>query len=205
MLVYILYYLGLAGAVPNAVLMESGQEGAKIAYSTVFSSLGGSLLFVFVIISCLGTLNGLMLGCTRGIYALAARGEGIKPKIFSQLDPVTNMPSNSSIFALLLCSMWFVFFYGANLTANSWFGFFSFDSSELPIITIYAFYIPIFLMFMKKEKDLGVVKRFVMPILSVGGSVFMIIAACFAHQIHVVAYLIVSAVIMIIAGLNYKK
>lgn len=204
MLVYILYYVGLAGAVPNAVMMEGGEAGAKLAFQTIFSSLGGSLIFVFVIISCLGTLNGLMLGCTRGLYSLAARGEGPKPKVFSQVDEMTNMPTNSSIFGLLLCGIWLLFFYGANLT-DPWFGFFCFDSSELPIVTIYAMYIPIFLMMMKKEKDLSFFNRYLAPTVALAGCVFMIVAACFAHKMAVVAYLIVFAVVMVIGAAYSKK
>lgn len=195
MLVYILYYVGLAGAVTNETLMAGGQEGAKLAFETVFSSVGGTLVFVFVIISCLGTLNGLMLGCTRGIYSIAARNEGPAVRMFSQIDPVSNMPTNSAILGLLLSAVWLVFFYGANLT-DPWFGFFCFDSSELPIVTLYAMYLPIFISFMKKEADLPVLTRFVLPALALCGSLFMIYAACYAHGMAVVAYLIIFAVIM---------
>lgn len=205
MIVYIFYYIGLAGAVTNEVMMAGGEAGAKTAFQTIFTSAGGSLIFVFVIISCLGTLNGLMLGCTRGIYAIAARDFGPKPKIFKQIDSETNMPTNSAIIGLLLCGIWLFFFYGANLTANSWFGFFSFDSSELPIVTIYAMYIPIFIMVMKKEKDLSAFKRFVMPTLSLMGCFFMIIAACFSHKMAVVAYLIIFTIIMIIGSMFARK
>ncbi|MBU3178048.1 APC family permease [Clostridium estertheticum] len=203
MVVYILYYMGLAGAVTNQVMMNGGEAGAKLAFQKIFSSAGGTLIFVFVIISCLGTLNGLMLGCTRGIYSLAARGLGPKPNIFRQIDSETNMPTNSSILGLLLCAIWLLYFYGANLT--KWFGFFNFDSSELPIVTIYALYIPVFIMMMKKEKDLNSFKRFVMPIISLAGCLFMIIAACFSHRISVVAYLIIFAIIMAIGALFSKK
>ena len=195
MLVYILYYVGLAGAVTNETLMAGGEEGAKVAFETIFSSVGGTLIFVFVIISCLGTLNGLMLGCTRGIYSIAARGEGPAPDMFRQIDPVSNMPTNSAIIGLLLSAVWLVFFYGANLT-DPWFGFFCFDSSELPIVTLYALYLPIFIAFMKKETDLPAFKRFVMPALALCGSMFMIYAACYAHGMAVVAYLIIFAVVM---------
>ncbi|WP_313071893.1 APC family permease [Lacrimispora sp.] len=200
MSVYILYYIGLAGTIKNEVMMAGGETGAKLAFQTIFSSAGGTLLFVFVIISCLGTLNGLMLGCTRGIYSIAARGLGPNPKVFSQVDPTTNMPVNSAILGLFLCAVWLLYFYGANLT-TSWFGFFSFDSSELPIVTIYALYIPIFLMFMKKEKELTFFNRFLMPSLSLLGSIFMIIAAWFAHGMAVVAFLIVYLVVMAFGAL----
>ncbi|MCB2358563.1 APC family permease [Clostridium estertheticum] len=203
MVVYILYYMGLAGAVTNQVMMNGGEAGAKLAFQKIFSSAGGTIVFVFVIISCLGTLNGLMLGCTRGIYSLAARGFGPKPNIFKQIDSETNMPTNSSILGLLLCAIWLLYFYGSNLT--KWFGFFNFDSSELPIVTIYALYIPIFIMMIKKEKDLNLFKRFVMPIISLAGCVFMIVAACFSHKLEVVAYLIIFAIIMAIGALFSKK
>lgn len=204
MVAYILYYVGLAGAVTNKVMMAGGEAGAKLAFQTIFSSAGGTLMFVFVIISCLGTLNGLMLGCTRGLYSIAARGFGPRSKVFSQVDSITNMPTNSAIFGLLLSGIWLLYFYGANLT-KSWFGFFSFDSSELPIVTIYAFYIPIFISMIRKEKDLSFFKRFVMPITALAGCFFMIIAACFAHKIAVVAYLIIFAIIMLIGAMFVHK
>lgn len=205
-LLYILYYVGLAGAVSNSVMMEGGEAGAKLAYSTVFSSLGGTVLFVFVVISCLGTLNGLMMGCTRGFYSLAARDMGPNPNVFKSIDKNTNMPTNSSILGVLLSGMWLLYFFGANLTAVPWFGSFSFDSSELPIVSIYAMYIPIFVMMMVKEKSLNFVKRFLMPSLAICACVFMVVAACYSHGKAVLFYLVIFSVIMAIGMLmNTKK
>ena len=197
--VYILYYVGLAGGISNAEMMQNGEEGAKAAFTKIFSNVGGTLLFVFVVISCLGTLNGLMLGCTRGMYSLAARNVGPRPNIFKQVDNGTNMPANSSIFGLLLCSCWLLYFYGANLT-EPWFGPLAFDSSELPIVTLYAAYIPIFFRLMKNEKDLSFGKRFVIPTLAILGSIFMVVAAIFAHGIAVAWYLLLFAIIMTIGS-----
>ncbi|NLC76379.1 MAG: APC family permease [Clostridia bacterium] len=195
--VYITYYIGLSGAVTTEALMASGEAGAKLAFQNLFGSVGGTLVFVFGIISCLGTLNGLMMGTTRGMYALAVRNRGPAPEAFIQVDKFTNMPANSSVLGLLLCSFWLLYFYGANLT-DPWFGPFCFDTSELPIVTLYGGYIPIFLMLMKKEQDLGIFKRFVMPALSIIGCVFMVIAACLAHEMAVAYYLIVFLIIMLI-------
>lgn len=201
--VYVFYYIGLAGVVPAAALMKDGQKGAMMAFQNIFGPVGGSLIFVFVIISCLGTLNGLMLGCTRGMYSLAIRNHGPLPDTFQQVDKATNMPGNSSILGLLLCGFWLLYFYGAivaSIHATPWFGVFCFDTSELPIITLYAGYIPIFVMLMKKEKSLSVRKRFVLPVLAIAGCVFMMVAACIAHGMAVVYYLIIFAVIMLIGS-----
>lgn len=206
-LIYILYYTGLAGAVENSVMMKGGEAGAKLAFSSVFSNLGGTVLFVFVVISCLGTLNGLMMGCTRGLYSLAARDMGPSPEIFKCIDKNTNMPTNSSVIGLFLCGIWLLYFFGANLVKVPWFGPFSFDSSELPIVTIYAMYIPIFLMIMKKETSLDFFKRFLMPAMAIFACVFMVIAACYAHGKAVIFYLIVFGVIMALgmALMNSQK
>lgn len=195
-LIYIFYYIGLAGAVPNSVVMQGGETGAKIAFATLFSNLGGTILFVVVVISCLGTLNGLMMGCTRGFYSLAARNMGPQPETYQSIDSKTNMPANAAILGVLLSGIWLLYFYGANLTPVSWFGPFSFDSSELPIVTIYAMYIPIFIMMMKKERSLSTFKRFIMPSLAICTCIFMVIAAYYAHGQAVFYYLIIFAAVM---------
>lgn len=177
-LVYVFYYIGVAGGTTVDTLRH---DGATTAFVNVFGNVFGNILNLFVAVSCLGTLNGLLLGNTRGMYSLAVRGYGPKPHIIKNVDTQTNMPSNSAIIGLFIVAFWLLFFYGANLTPNGWFGHFNFDSSELPIVTIYAFYIPIFIKFMKTAKDLPVLKRFVLPTLGMAGSVFMVVAALYSH------------------------
>ncbi len=212
---YVLYYIGVAGGASNAVLMA---EGATTAFKNVFGSVGGAFLNICIVISCLGTLNGLMVGATRGMYAIAAREEGPRPEMFSQVDKHTNMVTNSSIWGLFVCAAWLVYFYGANLTSG-WFGYFNFDSSELPIVTIYGMYIPIFIIWMIKEKELKFVKRFLLPILAIICCGFMVFAAVYAHGITpyinakangefsfpVLFYLILFAIIMFVGALVRKS
>lgn len=212
---YVLYFVGVAGGATNAVLIS---EGATTAFINIFGGFGGTILNVCVIVSCLGTLNGLMVGATRGMYAIAVRNSGPVPQVFSQVDKETNMTTNSSIWGLFVCSAWLLYFYGANLTSG-WFGLFNFDSSELPIVTIYAMYIPIFIAWMKKEKEMGVFKRFVLPIFAILACMFMVFAAVYAHGITpyvsakangefsfpVLFYLIVFAVIVAVGALLKKS
>ena len=206
---YVLYDIGVAGGATNQVLIE---EGATTAFSNVFGGVGGVLLNICIVVSCLGTLNGLLVAVTRGMYSIAARNEGPAPDTFAQIDKKTNVATNSSVWGLLICSAWLVYFYGANLTDGGWFGLFNFDSSELPIVTIYALYIPMFILWMKNEKELSPLKRFVLPSIATVACAFMVFAAVYAHGITpyrtakeagsfsfpVLFYLIVFAVIMLI-------
>ena len=164
----------------------------------------GNILNLFIAISCIGTMNGLMLGCTRGMYALAVRGEGPRPEVFAQVDPETNMPNNASIFALLVTGFWGMYFYLACL-AGTWSGPFVFDSSELPIITIYLLYIPIFIAWMKKEKGENAFRRFVLPALGIICSLFMVYACIVGHGMENVWYLIVFAAFMFAGRLLNRK
>ena len=205
--IYILYNVAIGG---GATITELKLDATKPFYN-IFGNVGGAILNVLIVVSCLGTLNGLMLGSTRGLYSIAIRGEGPNPKMFAEIDETTNMPTNSSIFGLFVCGLWLLYFYGANLTSN-WFGLFSFDSSELPVITIYAMYIPMIIMWIVKEKELSVFKRFVLPIASIIACAFLVFVAFMTHGINpllesqakgefsfpVLFYLIIFAVVMLL-------
>ena len=219
--VYILYYIGLAGGAEISVLQESG---APQAFRNIFGSVGCNALNAMIVVSCLGTLNGLMVASTRSLYAVSARNQGPKIKMFKEVSEETNMPTNASVFGLIVCAVWLFYFYGANLwgnpeTGKPLFGIFSFDSSELPIVTIYALYIPIFFMFMIKHGKESIFKNIIMPIIGIVASGFMVFAAVYAHGLTpywnakangefsfpVLFYLIVFAVIMIVGLFFYKK
>ena len=197
---YIFYYVGVAGGATNQELIDSG---ATVAFINVFGNVLGNILNLFIAISCIGTMNGLMLGCVRGLYSIAVRGRGPAPHVFSQIDKETNMPHNSAIVGLLLCGFWGLYFFLANL-AGTWSGPFVFDSSELPIITIYMLYLPIFIMWIKKATDETATRRYVLPILAICGSLFMIYASIMGHGIACFWYLIVFAAVMAV-GFAFSK
>jgi APA family basic amino acid/polyamine antiporter len=213
--IYVLYFIGLAGAAPVGDLMD---KGATVGFEGLFGKGGAVFLNLFVVISCLGTLNGLAVGCSRGMYAMGVRKQGPRPSTMAEISPTTNMPSNSAWIGILVCGAWLFYFYGANLT-NTIFGLFTFDSSEIPIVTIYAFYIPVFIMFAVKYGKEDKLRNLVMPILATLASAFMIFAAFYAHGIQpyqkaaaagkfsfpILFYLIVFAVIMGIGAIFYKK
>ena len=220
MVVYITYFIGLTGCADIDTLIA---EGAPAAFFNLFGNIGGTILNVCVVVSCLGTLNGLMLASTRSLYSVAVRGHGPAPHVFSQVDQATNMPSNSGILSLGICAAWFFYFFAANLHSSPIFGLFSFDSSELPIITIYALYAPLFIMFIMKEgrKAKGATAIFrdvVMPALALAASLFMIAVAILAHGVFpfldakesetfsfpVLFYLIVFVAVMGIGALFYR-
>ena len=196
-IVYVIYYIGLAGAVESEVMMAGGEAGAKMAFQNIFGQVGGALIFVFVVISCWGTCNGLTMAVTRGMFDLANESDSPKLALFKNVDPATNMATNSAVFGLLVSSLWLLYFYGGAIMEG--FGPFKFDSSELPLITPSSPYIPTSLALMKRT-DLSGFRGKVMPLLAILCSLFMVFAAIYSHKMNVVYYLIVFVVIEIIGA-----
>jgi APA family basic amino acid/polyamine antiporter len=205
---YTLYNIGILG-------LAGGEEikngGTNVAFNSLFNGALSPIINVLVVISCLGTLNGLMLGGVRGLYSIAARDQGFAPKIFSQVDKMTGVPHNSAIFSLLMCGCWFFYFIalGAGAFDLGVISKYGFDSSELPIITLYAIYVPILIAMMIKEKDLNPLRRFLLPALSLLGIGVIITACIVKHNVDIIWYLIVFALIMlggfITQKINEKK
>lgn len=178
--VFVLYYMGICGAISiEELTAENG--GAALAFKKLFGGVFGTLLAVFIAISCLGTTNGVMIANSRGLYALAARGNGPKPKFFAAIDETSQMPVNSAFMGAALAAFWLLYFYGANLTSG-WFGLFNADSSELVIVALYGMYIPVFLK-MYKDKTLPLAKRILVPTLAIISCLVLLGCAVYAHGI----------------------
>lgn len=170
MSIYMLYYLGISGVLTNDQVMTEGDGAPVRVIEMIFGNVGGTLLTVFVIISCLGTLNGLIMGSARGMFSIASRNLGPCADLFKQVNPTTNSTSWSAIIGYFLSCFWLVVWYG---NFHGWWGQFM-DVSELPIAFLYVIYISIYIWVMKTFTDLGPLSRFLCPLLAGCGSVYII-------------------------------
>ncbi|MCL2194474.1 MAG: APC family permease [Oscillospiraceae bacterium] len=210
--IYVLYFVGIFGAAYTETLASGG---TRTAFTNIFTETGGTILFVFIVISCLGTLNGLTVAGQRAFYAIAARRRGPKPEIFGQVDAATNMPNNSAALNLLLIAVW-MFINGAQQAG--WFSYLSFllpESGNIEVfrfniaalipITFNAFFIPMFIMVMVKQKDLGIFNRFIAPGIATAGAIFLIYAVIQREEWVVAYYLALFAVVMCGGWLLHKR
>ncbi|WP_432738617.1 APC family permease [Maridesulfovibrio sp. FT414] len=170
MTIYMLYYMGISGVLTNDQVLVEGDAAPVRVIEMIFGSVGGTLLTVFVIISCLGTLNGLIMGSARGMFSIASRNMGPRADLFKQINPITNSTSHSAILGYFLSLFWLMVWYG---NFHGWWGQFM-DVSELPIAFLYVIYISIYIWVMKTFTDLSLFSRFVCPTLAACGSIYII-------------------------------
>lgn len=200
-IIYVLYFIGLSGSISISQLLTEGEAAVSAAFYNVLGNIGGSTLYIFVIISCLGTLNGLVLASIRGFYSISIRNMGPKPEFFAKICNRCKLPVNSGIIGFIISIFWVIVWYGS---LKGWWGMFL-DFSELPVITMYALYIPIFIWMIKEMKDLGFIKRYLVPIISILSSLFMIMATFISHGVKAVLIYIVVFCFVIAIGLFFKN
>ncbi len=197
-LFYMLYYLGISGVLSNEQILEAGDGAPVKVISLIFGRVGGTVLTVFVIISCLGTLNGLIMGSVRGMYSIASRNMGPRPGFYKRISPRTNSTINSAIIGLAFSLIWMFVWYG---NFAGWWGSFM-DISELPIAFLYVIYIAIYIWVMRTFTDLSFASRFIAPLLSGAGSLYIIYGAV---QKAMFGWFFVITMLIIGAGLLFMK
>ena len=168
--IYIIYYLGISGVLSNEQLLAAGDTAPVKVISMIFGSAAGTLLTVFVVVSCLGTLNGLVMASSRGLYVLAYNGQGPKPELFAKVNKTTNSTVSSALAGFVLSSVWMVVWYG---NFKGWWGGFM-DISELPIAFLYVCYIAIYIWVIRSFNELGFFSRYVAPLCAGAGSLYII-------------------------------
>ena len=170
---YILYYISLSAILGNETVISADATAPVLVFEKVFGGFGGILFTLFITISCMGTVNGLVISSCRGMYTLSCRGQGICPKKFSKLS-VNGSTSFWSCVYGYGCSIVILGLF-ALIFNNAWFGAKFGSLDELVCAVIYTVYITMYVYIIRKFKDVGVFKRFVMPIIAIIGAVFFVL------------------------------
>ena len=185
-----------------------GESLPRIAFSTLFGNVVGTIVYVFITISCLGTMNGLIMASCRNMYSISIRGMGPRPEFFGHVDTQNNFAIKSSVLGMMLAGFWYAW------TVMMWMGgpglfgsvhgseWFAWEPDEIGIICLYLMYIPMMIGLMAKAKDLNPVKRFVLPALGVLCCLFF----CYAIWVgygwkQCTGFLIFFAIVMFIGWL----
>jgi APA family basic amino acid/polyamine antiporter len=167
---YLLYYASLSAVLGNGGVINADSNAPVLVFEKIFGNFGGILFTLFITISCLGTVNGLIISSCRGMYTLSCRGQGICPQKFSKLSANGSTSFWSCVYgyacSIIILALWALIF------NNSWFGTRFGALDELVCAVIYALYITMYVYIIRKFDDVGVFKRYVMPIIAIIGSVF---------------------------------
>ncbi len=170
--IYALYIFAMSslGSVNTIIsTWPFGETLPRLAFSNLFGNAIGTIVYVFITISCLGTMNGLIMAHCRSFYAIAARKMGPAPEFFGDVDKQNNFAIKASVLAMALGGFWYAWTVMVWMGGPGLFGavhniqWLAWEPDEIGIICLYLMYIPMMIGLMVKAKDLGFFRRFVLP------------------------------------------
>ena len=169
---YLIYYIGLSAIVGNQEAFAQDSGAPLLAFTKIMSTVGNKVFCAFIIVSCLGTVNGVMMSTSRGLYTISCRGQGPAPEKFSKVNKDGMSFASCSFgyyFTVLLLGIWYL--------AISEVPFFVYlgNMDEIVCALIYGTFIIMFVHLMKNFTDLPPFKRWVMPIIACIGCGFFVL------------------------------
>lgn len=148
---YLIYFVGITSYLGVEQVMTLGDDSVNKVASNLFGDTFAKAFLVFVVISVMGTVNGLILGLIRLPHALALHRRIPLSDKLNQVSPRYQLSVGSAVFALGLSLFWAVVHYF--VMKYSLLG--EMDISEIAIVMSYVlylvFYYTVFKMWRKGE------------------------------------------------------
>ena len=202
--VYILYHIGLSYTLKNIPADGNSKESVRLAFDKAING-GGGILTGFVAISCFGALNALMLGCTGAMHCLARNGRCPFKALFLKTNKKQTIPIISCVTGLLLSILWLIIYFRTQISDRAFYSLLAFDSSELPVVTAYVIYIPIFFMYMKKCRKKNRYGKCVLCCAGICACMFMAYSAIIAHREEIFSYICFLSSLVLTFSLCEKR
>ena len=108
LVLYVLYFVGISMYIGPENIMALGDAHVDLAANTLLGPWGAKIILIFVIISIMGTINGLTLGMIRLPHSLAMRKMFPKSEVIDKVNDKLLMPVNSAIVAFSISIVWFI-------------------------------------------------------------------------------------------------
>lgn len=200
--IYVLYFVGISCYIGPENVMALGDAHVSLAAEKLFGPAFSKAILIFIVISVIGTVNGLVMGYIRMPYSLSLRN-GMFPfsEQISKLDDRFQMPINSAICSFLLSTFWMIIHYLCtkyNLLFNS-------DISEgavgISYILYTLLYIKVIHMYLNKEIK-SKFKGIVCPVLAIIGSI-IILSGSLQNKLFILYFLL--SVFLFFYSLHYYE
>ena len=169
---YLIYYIGISSMLGNAGAIEANANAPLVIFNNIMGKVGEKLFCVFIIVSCLGTVNGVTMSTSRGLYTISCRGQGPNPEKFSQVNK-DGMSLWSCLFGYFFTVLLLIIWYLAN--TEVWLFKYLGNMDAIVCALIYGTFIVMFIHMMRNFKDLPTFKRWVMPIIATIGCSFFVL------------------------------
>lgn len=202
--VYLMYFLGLSNMLGTEYLMSTGNNAVNKAGELILGSNGSKIIVIFVIISVLGVVNGVILGGLRMPQALASKNMIPNSEKIAEIQPKVGLSLSSCFISYVTAVIWLVLHYLTQkngILRNS-------DVSEISVVFSYTCYIVLYIKVIKMWKDKIVdsfFKGMICPIFAILGSLIIFTGGIVTNPFYVIIFMITCFIVCIAGFLYYKR
>ena len=197
--VYLLYFLGITNMLGTSYILSTGNDAVNKAGEILLGDNGSKIILIFIIISILGVVNGIILGSLRMPQALASKDMIPGAKKIAEIHPKYQLSLKSCLLSYLITLIWMAFHYitqKSGIIGKS-------DVSEIAIVFSYVCYIILYLKVMKMKKDNIIKSTFkgtICPIFGILGSVIILIGGIVSNPFYVPVFILFC---LTVGGIGY--
>ncbi|MGL4998877.1 MAG: APC family permease [Cetobacterium sp.] len=195
-----IFYVALNVALLNVFTAEEIVRVGMLGVATkLFGHFGAKFIFLGIMVSAFGGLNGMIMASTRIPYTLAVEGHLPKKEYFAKIDDKFKQPVNSSVCMYILVTLFLV----AMLITGKpdIFG-------DIPVALFWLFYCLVFLgLFILRKKEPNLERPYkvplypVVPILALLGGVSIFVYAAISNP----GYMAISVALTLTGLFVYRK
>ncbi|OOB80231.1 MAG: amino acid permease [Epulopiscium sp. Nuni2H_MBin003] len=196
LIVYLIYFIGISSLMDPMEIIELGDAHVDVVANNLLGAMGAKVLLTFVVISVLGTVNGLILGGIRMPQSLAEKNMFPQASYVKQVNEKLGISVPAAIIYFVITIIWMFLHYITqqyDLLNGS-------DISEISVAISYALYIYLYvqvIILAKKGEIQNSIKGYLIPILAIIGAL-IILSSVFSNPLFIV-HLTICVVVCISA------
>lgn len=194
LVVYLVYFIGISTYLGTDSVISLGDQSIGVMAQSLFGKYGGQFIYVSIVISILGSINGLVLSYIRLPYSLSIRDRFPASQVFKTMNSTYNIPLKSAFLTIILVLFWIglhaLSIFDVQIIGLK-FSFLQIDS--LPIVLTYFFYVSLYIALIRKQMkthQYSFRDGFLYPILATLGASLVIYGGL--TQPGVIVYFIIS-------------
>ncbi len=201
--VYLSYFLGITKVLGAEYILSTGDRAIYDLGELLLGKQGQFVLLIFVIVSVLGVVNGIVLGSTRMPQALASKNMLPQSERIKRIDEKKQLSVASCWISYGITLLWMLVHYITQKT-----GMISgSDVSEIAIVFSYICYLFLYvkvIQMKKAGKIKSIFKGYIAPVFAIFGAIIIVIGGIISNP-YMPIYILICLLVCAFGYFYYQR
>lgn len=202
--VYLLFFLGMTKLLGVEYILSMKNQAIDKVGELLLKENGTKIILIFILISVLGVVNGLILGAIRMPQALASKNMLPHARKIEKINERLQVSTSSLGISFATALIWFLIHYitqKLNLFRGG-------DISEISIVFSYMCYIILYIKVIQMKKNgsiTGLFRGIICPIFAIVGACIIFVGGFIRNPFYVSLFMLFCVLVFLLGSLCFKK